>query len=216
MATANSSGATTSQDTGPLDWRIAIVTPAGKPTPEFQRRWNLQRNNNGLIGSFPEGSGPPTGTPTDGQQYVDTSSTPPTLYTGINGSWEVVGVQTFIELSDVPSSYAAKGGYIVAVNSGATGLTFDTLSGLIDSLVGTPTQGDILYRSSTGWVALAPGVAGYVLQTNGTGANPSWVAQTGGGGSTQVWLPLVTGDLSEPAPQLISDPYGQCIGVRVA
>ena len=37
------------QDTGPLDWRIAITDKAGRPTPEFQRRWAIQRNNNGLI-----------------------------------------------------------------------------------------------------------------------------------------------------------------------
>lgn len=36
------------------------------------------------------------------------------------------------------------------------------------------TQGNILYRNGTVWVALAPGTAGQVLQTGGAGANPSW------------------------------------------
>lgn len=35
-------------------------------------------------------------------------------------------------------------------------------------------QGDILYRNGTTWVPLAPGTAGQLLQTGGTGANPSW------------------------------------------
>lgn len=37
------------------------------------------------------------------------------------------------------------------------------------------THGAVLYRGSSAWVALAPGTAGQVLQSNGSGANPSWV-----------------------------------------
>ena len=38
------------------------------------------------------------------------------------------------------------------------------------------TQGDILYRDGSGLQRLAAGTAGHVLQTGGTGANPSWTA----------------------------------------
>lgn len=38
------------------------------------------------------------------------------------------------------------------------------------------TQGTILYRGASGWAALAPSTAGFVLQTGGAGANPSWVS----------------------------------------
>lgn len=38
------------ENLGPLDWRIPIVTPEGRPTSEFQRRWKLQVENNGQIG----------------------------------------------------------------------------------------------------------------------------------------------------------------------
>lgn len=44
------------------------------------------------------------------------------------------------------------------------------------------TQGAVLYRGATDWAALAPGTAGQVLQTGGTGANPSWATASGGGG----------------------------------
>ena len=37
------------------------------------------------------------------------------------------------------------------------------------------TRGTILYRGAAGWAALSPGTAGYVLQSNGSGADPSWV-----------------------------------------
>ena len=36
------------------------------------------------------------------------------------------------------------------------------------------TQGDILYRDGSGLQRLGAGTSGQVLQTNGTGANPSW------------------------------------------
>jgi hypothetical protein len=53
------------------------------------------------------------------------------------------------------------------------------------------TFGDMLYRSASGWVALTPGTTGYVLQSGGPGAAPSWVAPgSGGGGSGPPLLPV--------------------------
>ena len=45
------------------------------------------------------------------------------------------------------------------------------------------TRGSLLYRGASGWTLLAPGTSGYLLQTNGAGADPSFVAppSTGGG-----------------------------------
>jgi hypothetical protein len=42
------------------------------------------------------------------------------------------------------------------------------------------TQGDIVYRNASGLARLGAGTSGQVLQTNGTGANPSWVDASGG------------------------------------
>ena len=42
------------------------------------------------------------------------------------------------------------------------------------------TQGSILYRNGSAWVALAPGTAGQVLQSGGAGANPSWTSAASG------------------------------------
>ena len=42
------------------------------------------------------------------------------------------------------------------------------------------TQGDILYRDGSGLQRLAAGTSGQVLQTGGSGANPSWVDASGG------------------------------------
>lgn len=50
----------------------------------------------------------------------------------------------------------------------------NTVSAVLD-LVGS-AQGDILFRDAATWNVLAPGAAGTVLQSNGAGANPSYVA----------------------------------------
>jgi len=42
------------------------------------------------------------------------------------------------------------------------------------------TQGDIVYRDGSGLQRLGAGTSGQVLQTGGTGANPSWVDSSGG------------------------------------
>jgi len=59
------------------------------------------------------------------------------------------------------------------------------------------TQGDIVYRDASGLARLGAGTSGQVLQTNGTGANPSWgtvssdmvqvVSATGNGATTQAF-----------------------------
>jgi hypothetical protein len=46
------------------------------------------------------------------------------------------------------------------------------------------TRGTIIYRGLLGWAALAPGTATYLLQTNGAGADPTWVAPPAGSGGT--------------------------------
>lgn len=43
------------------------------------------------------------------------------------------------------------------------------------------TQGDIVYRNASGLARLAAGTSGQVLQTGGSGANPSWADAAGGG-----------------------------------
>lgn len=62
-------------------------------------------------------------------------------------------------------------GNILYDNNGVLGE--ETISQAVDVL--GATQGDILYRSATGWVVLAPDTAGKVLTTNGVLANPSWI-----------------------------------------
>lgn len=63
--------------------------------------------------------------------------------------------------------------------------TANTLSSYIDSAISS-TQGSLLYRNASSWVALAPSTAGQVLSTNGAGADPSWLTIAGTGTVTSV------------------------------
>jgi hypothetical protein len=51
--------------------------------------------------------------------------------------------------------------------------TGNTLTQIFDAILSS-SRGAIIYRTSAGWTALAPGTAGQVLQTAGTGADPAW------------------------------------------
>jgi hypothetical protein len=58
------------------------------------------------------------------------------------------------------------------------------------------TQGDILYRDGSGLQRLGAGSSGQVLQTGGTGANPSW------GTVSSDWVKLVSTTISSTTSQV--------------
>lgn len=65
------------------------------------------------------------------------------------------------------------------LRAGATTPEYASLNTVLDGL--TTTQGSIIYRGVSGWTALTPGTSGYLLTTNGAGANPSWTAAPASG-----------------------------------
>ena len=76
---------------------------------------------------------------------------------------------------------------ILGRNTAGAGDTEEvTISQALDWI--STTQGAILYRNATTWVALAPGTSGQVLQTGGAAANPSWLTVSGTGTVTSVAL----------------------------
>jgi len=74
--------------------------------------------------------------------------------------------------SAVPTAVTPSGDVTIS-NAGVTTVT--------DLTISSEAQGDILYFNGTNWVRLPAGTSGKVLQTNGTGANPSWETASGGG-----------------------------------
>jgi hypothetical protein len=68
---------------------------------------------------------------------------------------------------------------IVANISGSAAVpTGNTLSAIFDAILSS-ARGSVIYRTNTGWTALAPGTAGAVLTTNGGSADPTWNANGG-------------------------------------
>jgi hypothetical protein len=59
----------------------------------------------------------------------------------------------------------------------------------IQGVLPTGIQGDVLYNNGADWVPLNAGTAGYVLSTNGAGANPSWIEAGGGASETEIVAP---------------------------
>lgn len=93
--------------------------------------------------------------------------------TGLTGGGDL-SVDRTISFAPVATST------VISNISGASAApTPNSLSSVIDNATST-TQGSILYRNATTWVALAPGTAGQVLGTGGAAANPSWISNTAG------------------------------------
>lgn len=63
---------------------------------------------------------------------------------------------------------------LLANVSGSSAAPVPLTASLFFDSVFSSTQGAVLYRSATGWVALSPGTAGQFLATGGASANPSW------------------------------------------
>lgn len=58
-----------------------------------------------------------------------------------------------------------------------TDTAFATLSSVLDTAIGS-TRGSILRRGASGWEIVAPGTSGYVLTSNGAGADPTYQASS--------------------------------------
>ena len=102
-----------------------------------------------------------------------------TAGSGLTGGGDLSANRT-LSLSPITS------GYILANETGVSAApTGVSLSSLIDYAIGQ-TQGQILYRSASNWQPLDPGTLGQLLQTGGSGANPSWVTRAGTGTVTSV------------------------------
>ena len=72
----------------------------------------------------------------------------------------------------------------VYTSGGSSALTsWQPLTTILDA-IGTPAQGDILYRGGSTWALLAPGTSGQLLSTQGAGANPQWVSAVTAPGTT--------------------------------
>jgi hypothetical protein len=95
----------------------------------------------------------------------------------IGGPITATGTISFATVADLS--------LLANISGGTAAPTPSTMSAIMDAVFAT-ARGGVLYRGAAGWVALAPGTAGNVLTTGGSGADPSWAAAaaaSGGGAS---------------------------------
>lgn len=71
-----------------------------------------------------------------------------------------------------PSDFSGLTG-VATISQGGSGQT--TAAAAFNALSPANTRGDIIYRNATSNARLGAGIAGQFLQTNGAGADPSWV-----------------------------------------
>lgn len=127
-------------------------------------------------------------------QIVNPDGTP-TLYMTqwAQQRMEEIGVAVTIEqateiaqtvVNEFDASHALQAGSGISITPDGRISSDPTISAEVQEILDqiTATQGSVLFKGATEWQALAPGTSGYVLQTNGAGADPTWVAQSGGGG----------------------------------
>jgi len=69
---------------------------------------------------------------------------------------------------------------ILGNNSGGTSIPSALSASQVLDFIGS-TQGQVLYRNASAWVALSPGTSGQVLASGGPAANPAWTTVTGTG-----------------------------------
>lgn len=150
---------------GPLDWRIPIVTPEGKPTQEFQRRWATQIGNNQQIGGILIGLGPPVGPSTDGAQYIDASTNPYTMYIGYSNVWNLAGTSP-----DNPTATAGD----VAING--TSLRYMRADAAPAIRKGSASQFGIVKVDGTTIIE----TGGVISSVGGSGSSWKMLNQTGG------------------------------------
>lgn len=157
----------------PLNWQIPIVDPDRTPTIEFQRAWAALQGATGSI--------PALDTAAEVSAVLDKlGSTPGSLLRRTAAGWQIItGAQ-----GDLLRRGASDWQTIPYPNDATKYLdgtgAYSGVQTLLNSI--GSTRGQVLFRGATNWSVLPPGTAGYVLSTNGAGADPSWVAQTGGGG----------------------------------
>ena len=101
--------------------------------------------------------------------------------TSANLSWGSIVGATGITITTTGGTVSAAlapiaaGDLLANTGTASAAPTATTPTALLDSAFGT-TQGHVLYRGASSWAALAPSTSGYVLKTQGAGANPAWAA----------------------------------------
>lgn len=112
------------------------------------------------------------------------------VYSGPSSGAAAAPTFRSLVVADLPS---IGDGRIYANISGGVGApSSQSMSAILDYVFGS-TRGMVLYRGASGWTALGPGTAGYMLKTQGAGADPVWASIATAAGLEQ---PVTTPDMA--------------------
>lgn len=112
------------------------------------------------------------------------------------GSAEATIVDRAVTFAKLPA--IATGRLLGRKTAGAGDVEELTVTEALDR-VGTPAQGNILYRGATKWELLDPGVDGYFLKSRGAGVSPVWDEAAGVGSGEGSTVSEFIADLADPA-----------------
>ena len=102
------------------------------------------------------------------------------------------GVPSFRALAYADLPTIGNNGLLSNISGGTAVPASNSLSAIMDSAFSS-ARGSLAYRSTGGWVALAPGTSGTFLRTAGAGADPTWAAVSGATGGTVTTITAGTG-----------------------
>jgi hypothetical protein len=133
------------------------------------------------------------GAGTDGYYLKTRGTTNDPLWDSPAGSGTVTSVASGTGLTGGPITGSgtlalaaiADGDFLANVSGGSAAPLPTGFSAFIDYVFAS-ARGDIMVRGSSGWEALAPGIAGQVLKTGGAGADTVWASVSGTGTVTSV------------------------------
>ncbi len=93
--------------------------------------------------------------------------------------------------------------YVLTPDSAqTTGLKWQSLSAQLDAALGS-TQGNLIYRNASTWTVLAPAANNsYFLNSQGSGANPTWTIPSSTAGTG--WVTAIDCDISAEGSQTFS------------
>lgn len=134
---------------------------------------------------------------TNGQVLKTQGSSANPIWGSASGSGTVTSVASGTGLTGGPISTTgtlslatiADQSFLANVSGGTAAPGATTLSAFLDEVLGS-TQGSVIYRGGSVWSALSPGSASQLLQSGGSGANPSWYGAASLGTNGYVRLPF--------------------------
>lgn len=184
-------GALTIRDGSGSTWHA--VVGSGAPSSSVGIDGDIAINSDGAIYTKASGAWSATGVTISPPLTGDLAALEALSGTGLarrtgTSTWSVGTTVATAEIADDAVTYAkiqdvSATARVLGRKTAGAGVVEELSASELLDLIGS-TRGQILYRGASGWAGLSPGTSGYVLQSGGAGADPSWASVSGTGDVT--------------------------------